>query len=200
MASIRTLLPGCATPSPLPSWGVVGSIATTLIVRIVNGSALRALTSFYSAMNEYAGVVSVDPMTQIAIYQQEQTALISRMAENLSSDLVTRWARASPCPSARATRDCKTAWMNTRSSVATREQLRGVDLVVQRFMQQMNAAMDGQFQQLAQTLEETGPHQVNVNDYLRQCIEGWARYPTTSSRRPSCPGPSPPGWTNTWKS
>ena len=67
--------------------------ATTLIVRIVNGSALRALTSFYSAMNEYAGVVSVDPMTQIAIYQQEQTALISRMAENLSSDLVDKMGK-----------------------------------------------------------------------------------------------------------
>ena len=51
--SIRTLLPGVRYAFTTSIVGVVGSIATTLIVRIVNGSALRALTSFYSAMNEY---------------------------------------------------------------------------------------------------------------------------------------------------
>ena len=171
MASIRTLLPGVRYAFTTSIVGVVGSIATTLIVRIVTGSALRALTSFYSAMNEYAGVVSVDPMTQIAIYQQEQTALISRMAENLSSDLVDKMGKGIAMSIGKSYQGLQNS-LDEFMAFATREQLRGVDLVVQRFMQQMNAAMDGQFQQLAQTLEETGRNQVKLNDYLRQCIEG----------------------------
>ena len=59
--------------------GVVGSVAFTLITRAVYGSTEHELRNFYGAMSRYAGVLSVDPMTQVAIYQQEQTALIHQI-------------------------------------------------------------------------------------------------------------------------
>ena len=110
-------------------------------------------------------------MTQIAIYQQEQTALISRMAESLSSDLVEKAGKSIAMAIGKSYQGLQNS-LDEFMAFATREQVRGVDLVIQRFMQQMNAAVDGQFQQLAQTLEETGRNQVKLNDYLRQSIEG----------------------------
>ena len=171
MASIRQLLPGVRYAFTTSIVGVVASIATTLIVRVMHGSALRSLTSFYSAMNEYAGVVSVDPMTQIAIYQQEQTALISRMAQNLTGDLAEKMGKSIAMAIGKSYQGLQNS-LDEFMSFATREQLRGVDLVIQRFMQQMNAAVNGQFEQLAHTLEETSRNQLKMNDSVRQAIEG----------------------------
>ena len=69
MSSIETLIPGMRYAFTTSIVGVIGSVSFTLISRMVNGSAQRALTGFYGAMSRYAGVLSVDPMTQIAIYQ-----------------------------------------------------------------------------------------------------------------------------------
>lgn len=171
MASIRQLLPGVRYAFTTSIVGVIASIVTTLIVRVIHGSALRALTSFYSAMNEYAGVVSVEPMTQIAIYQQEQTALIARMAENLSGDLAEKMGKGIAAAISKSYQGLQSS-LDEFMSFATREQMRGLDMVIQRFMQQMNASVNGQFEQLARTLEETDRNQAKLNDYVRQAIEG----------------------------
>ena len=82
--SIVTLIPGMRFAFTTSIFGVVGSVLFTLITRAVYGSSEHTLKAFYGAMSRYAGVLSVDPMTQIAIYQQEQTALIQTMAKDLN--------------------------------------------------------------------------------------------------------------------
>ena len=101
--SIVTLIPGMRYAFMTSIVGVVGSITFTLITRFVCGSAEHTLQDFYGAMSRYAGVLSVDPMTQIAIYQQEQTALIQTMAQDLNGsftdrmeEVITSAARAHP--------------------------------------------------------------------------------------------------------
>ena len=83
--SIVTLIPGMRYAFMTSIVGVVGSITFTLITRFTCGSAEHTLQDFYGAMSRYAGVLSVDPMTQIAIYQQEQTALIQTMSPSAMS-------------------------------------------------------------------------------------------------------------------
>ena len=89
-SSIVTLIPGMRYAFMTSIFGVVGSVAFTLITRMVYGSTEHTLTQFYSAMSRHAGVLSVDPMTQIAIYQQEQTALIKTTSRRPSKRLPSR--------------------------------------------------------------------------------------------------------------
>ena len=92
--SIVTLIPGMRYAFTTSIFGVVGSVLFTLITRAVYGSSEHTLKSFYGAMSRHAGVLSVDPMTQIAIYQQEQTALIQTMAKDLNGAFTENMAAA----------------------------------------------------------------------------------------------------------
>ena len=74
--SITTLIPGMKYAFMTSIFGVVGSVLFTLLTRAVYGSTQHAIKDFYGALSHSAGVISVDPLTQVAIYQQEQTALI----------------------------------------------------------------------------------------------------------------------------
>ena len=92
--SIVTLIPGMRYAFTTSIFGVVGSVLFTLITRAVYGSTEHTLRSFYGTMYRYAGVVSVDPLTQVAIYQQEQTALIQTMARDLNGPFTENMAAA----------------------------------------------------------------------------------------------------------
>ena len=87
MDSIVTLIPGMRYAFMTSLFGVVGSVGFTLITRAVQSSTEHTLRAFYSAMSRHAGVLSVDPMTQVAIYQQEQTAMIRKMSQDLDGKL-----------------------------------------------------------------------------------------------------------------
>ena len=121
---------------------------------MVNGSAQRALTGFYGAMSRYAGVLSVDPMTQIAIYQQEQTAMISTMTKDLNGRFTQRMSDAI-VEAMKPVNDS----LNRFVTVNTQEQMRFLDTVVTRFVTHMDQALQGQFDNLAQTMSRTAQQQ-----------------------------------------
>ena len=154
MDSIVTLIPGMRYAFLTSIVGVVGSVSFTLITRFVYGSTERTLRNFYGAMSRYAGVSSVDPMTQVAIYQQEQTVLIRQMAEDLSGALTDNIASA-------VTRAVEPLNNSLRSfvSVTTKDQMRFLDAVVTRFIERMDDLMGGQIKKLSQALEEASVRQ-----------------------------------------
>ena len=78
--SIVTLIPGMRYAFTTSIVGVVLSVSFNLMTRMANGAAVHALDSFYAAMSRYAGVLSVDPLTQVAIYQQEHTVILTPQA------------------------------------------------------------------------------------------------------------------------
>ncbi|MDL2205651.1 MotA/TolQ/ExbB proton channel family protein [Eubacteriales bacterium OttesenSCG-928-N13] len=166
MNSITTLIPGMRYAFVTSIVGVIASICATLLIRIVNGSAIRALNNFYIAISKHAGVQSVDPMTQIAIYQQEQTALIQAMAEDITGGMTDRIATAiekSLQPVRRS--------LDEFISFTTRDQMRGVDMMVQRFMQAMNESLSTQFARLAQTIDATCQNQTQMQQGIRQTVD-----------------------------
>ena len=95
-SSMNTLLSSMKYAFLTSIFGVIASISFTLLTRAAHASAQNTLTEFYNAMAKYAGVLSVDPMTQVAIYQQE--AALKRINEALNDFSV----------SARAIHDIKT--------------------------------------------------------------------------------------------
>lgn len=131
--------------------GVVSSVTFTLITRAVHGSAQRTLLSFYNAMARYAGVLSVDPMTQIAIYQQEQTGLMKQLLEVSSAEKLAEKLDETLTPLTQAVRDC----MN----LVAMEQKKLMNDVAEAYIRRMDEAVHGQFDHLAATIEETCRYQ-----------------------------------------
>ncbi|MEG2135773.1 MAG: hypothetical protein RR150_06775 [Clostridia bacterium] len=174
MGAIRQLVPGMQYAFNTSIVGVVASILITLTNRIVSGAAMGTLTDFYAAMNQRAGVVSVDSMTQIAIYQQEQTALIQKLVSEFTGDLPGRLSSSIADAMNRSVLALKDN-MDDFMSFSTREQLRGVDIIVQRFIQQMNLSVDGQFTHLKETLESINHTQLSLSEGVCQSLEGLNR-------------------------
>ncbi len=167
MRAIRQLVPGMQYAFLTSIVGVIASITATLLIRIVNGSALNALSDFYATMNRYAGVQSVDPLTQLAIYQQEQTSLIHQMAQDITGPMTDRLAAAidkSVAPLKRSLDD----FIN----FTTRDQMRAIDTMVQRFMSAMNETLDHQFTELASTIESTNRISAGLQNGITTTVNG----------------------------
>ena len=146
--------------------GVVGSITFTLITRFTCGSAEHTLQDFYGAMSRYAGVLSVDPMTQIAIYQQEQTALIQTMAQDLNGSFTDRMEEIIT----NAARPIQKS-LQEFVEVNTQQQMRLIDKVAGRFVERLDGMLDGQFKNLAGTIESTCQSQQKATALVQQSMD-----------------------------
>lgn len=150
--------------------GVVGSLTFQVIQRAVQNSTAHALTAFQDAMRTEAHVITVDPMTQITIYQQEQTAQLQAIAEEVTlrmSDKMSRTLEASIKPMRES--------LNNFIMATTQEQLKGIDTIVQKFVQKMDESLNGQFQQLSATMQESCLWYRQAQESMRVAIEGMNR-------------------------
>ena len=164
--SIVTLIPGMRYAFTTSIVGVVLSVSFNLMTRMANGAAVHALDSFYAAMSRYAGVLSVDPLTQLAIYQQEQTQMMRTMTEEISG----RFARNVNQAIIEATEPMTQAFENF-VTVSTQEQMRFLDRVVARFVDRMDASLSGQLTRLSQTLEKTAADQERMGQLSHDLLD-----------------------------
>ena len=165
--SIVTLIPGMRYAFTTSIFGVVGSVVFTLITRAVYGSSEHTLKAFYGAMSRYAGVLSVDPMTQIAIYQQEQTALIQTMAKDLNGAFTENMAQAVHD----AIDPLNQAFRNF-VNVSTKEQMRFMDAVMQRFADRLDESMRSRLKHFGDVLDETSRLQQENCVVVRASLAG----------------------------
>ncbi len=157
MEAIRKLVPGMQYAFLTSIVGVVCSIAFTVATGIVNGAAKNTLSDFYAAMHNDAGVLTVDPLNQIAIYQQEQTAQIQNIAADLTGAMTKRFAAAM--------QECVSPMQQTLDSFCrytTRQQTQALDTVLSRFLDRMDESLHGQFRSLAGCIQETVAWQKNT--------------------------------------
>ena len=165
--SIVTLIPGMRYAFTTSIFGVVGSVLFTLITRAVYGSSEHTLKSFYGAMSRHAGVLSVDPMTQIAIYQQEQTALIQTMAKDLNGAFTENIAAA-----VHQAIDPLNQSFKNFVNVSTKEQMRFMDAVMQRFADRLDESMRSRLKQFGEVLDETSRLQQENCVVVRASLAG----------------------------
>lgn len=165
--SIVTLIPGMRYAFTTSIFGVVGSVLFTLITRAVYGSSEHTLKAFYGAMSRHAGVLSVDPMTQIAIYQQEQTALIQTMAKDLNGAFTENMAAA-----VHDAIDPLNQSFKNFVNVSTKEQMRFMDAVMQRFADRLDETMRGRLQRFGEVLDETSRQQQESCVVVRASLAG----------------------------
>ena len=165
--SIVTLIPGMRYAFTTSIFGVVGSVLFTLITRAVYGSSEHTLKVFYGAMSRHAGVLSVDPMTQIAIYQQEQTALIQTMAKDLNGAFTENMAAA-----VHDAIDPLNQSFKNFVNVSTKEQMRFMDAVMQRFADRLDESMRSRLQRFGEVLDETSRQQQESCVVVRASLAG----------------------------
>ena len=165
--SIVTLIPGMRYAFTTSIFGVVGSVLFTLITRAVYGSSEHTLKVFYGAMSRHAGVLSVDPMTQIAIYQQEQTALIQTMAKDLNGAFTENMAAA-----VREAVEPLNASFHSFVNVTTKEQMRFMDAVMQRFADRLDESMKSKLAHFGEVLDETSRLQQENCVVVRASLSG----------------------------
>ena len=165
--SIVTLIPGMRYAFTTSIFGVVGSVLFTLITRAVYGSSEHTLKSFYGAMSRHAGVLSVDPMTQIAIYQQEQTALIQTMAKDLNGAFTENMAAA-----VREAVEPLNAAFHSFVNVTTKEQMRFMDAVMQRFADRLDDTLRDKLKAFGEVLDETSRLQQENCVVVRASLTG----------------------------
>ena len=165
--SIVTLIPGMRYAFTTSIFGVVGSVLFTLITRAVYGSSEHTLKSFYGAMSRHAGVLSVEPLNQIAIYQQEQTALIQTMAKDLNGAFTENIAAAVR----EAVEPLNQSFKNF-VSVSTKEQMRFMDAVMQRFADLLDESMRSRLKHFGEVLDETSRLQQENCVVVRASLSG----------------------------
>lgn len=117
-------------------------------------------------MSRYAGVLSVNPMTQVAIYQQEQTALIHQMSQDLSGKLSDNIAEA-------VNRAVEPLNQNLKNfvTVSSREQMRFLDAVVTRFIERMDEMLGGQMCRLSKAMDDAARYQESAMTSVRDRLE-----------------------------
>jgi len=163
MAAIPKLVGGMRYAFMTSIFGIVASITFSLIARAMQGSVVSALEKFYDAMRQHAGAVTVDPITQIAIYQQEQTAMMQDLTTNLTDRLGSVLEMAlQPVQ----------ATLSEFVAVTSREQIKGMDMIVTRFVSRMDDALGGQFGNLAHTINETCRWQEQTRESVELTLSG----------------------------
>ena len=163
--SITTLIPGMKYAFVTSIFGVVGSVLFTMITRAVYGSAENTIKTFYGALRRNAGVLSVDPLTQVAIYQQEQTALIQTMAKDLNGTFTDNIAQIM-----QETVEPLQQSLQNFITVSTKEQMRFLDAVVSRFIDHMDSAVSGKLKDFARVLDETSKNQEEAFSAVRMSM------------------------------
>ncbi len=127
--------------------GVASSLVLNILLRASQGGALDAMDDFNAAFSELVMQQPVDDPVYHKCHLEDQAAFFSRSANelnrNLSSGIEVAIERAF-VPISHS--------INSFIMSETQSQMEGLNNIVNNFVGQMNAALGGQFMQLAKTL------------------------------------------------
>lgn len=149
--------------------GVIASIAFTVLNKAVQGRARNTLEEFTQIFQQDTDMPPVDPMTQIATYQQEQTRALATLVNEVQTTMISRIDEvlsANLAPLAKS--------MESFMSAATFKQVEGVERIVNSFVSHMDQALRGQFQNLARVMDDTCRAQQMANDSMQNALQGFA--------------------------
>ena len=158
-SSMNTLLSSMKYAFLTSIFGVVASISFTLITRAVHSKAQNVLIEFYNALAKYAGVLSVDPMTQVAIYQQEQTGLLKQLCQTLTPENIRQVFE----PVTKAV------------DLSCENQQKLMNEVAEAYIDKLNSAMNGQLAALSQTIQDTCRYQEKTIRTVSEALVDFAQ-------------------------
>ncbi len=166
IASIPTLLSGMQFAFATSVAGILCSLAFNMTNRIAVGHAFKALDSFDEAFYELAMPRPLDPEVQMICQKQDDELNLQRAADQVSGQM----AGAVEMAVSRAVHPLTMSLDNFIQGVS-REQVEGVQRIVNQFMHQMNTAMNGQLSALADTLQVLNQSQAATQQNLQRTLK-----------------------------
>lgn len=151
---------------------VGGALAVlfSLIYRASMSGAQGALASFYDAMARYAMLPTVDAAAQAALFEREQANHIQLLADEVTNKLAERFAQSMSKSLAPLTGE-----LERFTQAASREQVRGVDALVSRFVGLLDERMGNGIEKLSQTIDGLYKSNLQVQEDLKKASEGMSR-------------------------
>ena len=129
--------------------GVIASLAFNMLHRFAIGRAKRALEKFLSAFYAYGVPQPAEAGAQLLAYQREQADAITGFTRALGERVAEQIYQAVSAAMAPMQQS-----MDRFMNAATRAQVDGMNSIVNRFIEQMDASLSGQLKGLSQVLNE----------------------------------------------
>lgn len=146
------------------------AVVFSMIHRSVMSSTQGALAAFSDAMIRYALPPRVDAQAQAALMQREQAERIEHLSDEVSNKLADRFAASMTKAIAPLTSE-----IEKFTQSASKEQVRGVDALVSRFVGLLDERMGGGMDKLAQTIDGLCRSHQQIQDDLKKAADGMAR-------------------------
>ena len=146
------------------------AVLYAIIHRATMSGAQGALAAFYGAMARHANTPQVDPSAQAALVAREQVERIQALADDVSDKLADRIAA-----SMTNAIEPLTGEMERFTQAASREQVRGVDALVSRFVGLLDERMGGGMEKLSMTIDGLCRSHQMIQDDLKKAADGMAR-------------------------
>ena len=166
MSGINTLLTGMQFAFGTSVAGVSCSLVFNMLNRIAQGSSYRAIDDFVESFTQLAMQRPLDNDVQLICQNQDRNHLLTGVSEAMTSQVPAAIEGAV----SRALNPIS-ASMDRFLIGATRSQVEGVARIVDAFVLNLNAALDGQFLQLGETLNSVNQQQVLSNRQLQDAMQ-----------------------------
>lgn len=166
MEGIPTLIDGMKFAFATSVAGISCSLGFNMIHRLVIGGAYKSIDQFEQTFSKMVMPKPVDADVQLIIQNQDQNILIRQAGEEVGNHLASSIEGAIG-----RTMEPITASMDKFILSATKEQIDGVQRIVQQFIGEMNHSLSNQFLKLGQTLTEVNQSQSISHGQLEKSLE-----------------------------
>lgn len=166
LGAIQQLISGMSTAFLTSIFGVLASLCFNFLNRYFTSRCQRAMQRFVTTFQRYAMAKPLGDETSLVTLQQEQTAYMRQMVEEVSVRMAAQMEQAilrAMLPMQRS--------MDNFIIATTREQVEGIDRIAARFVERMNKALDGEFAKLGQTLERVRTENEHTQGDMRVAAE-----------------------------
>ena len=165
MSGIQTLLNGMQFAFGTSVAGVSCSLIFNMLNRIAQGSSYRAIDDFTESFTQLAMQRPLDNDVQLICQNQDRNHLLGTVTEQVS----TRMASSIEGAIGRAMQPVSQS-MDRFLMGATQTQIDGVQHIVNRFVEQMNSSLNGQFLTLGKTMTDINRNQQVSMERLEQSM------------------------------
>ena len=165
MTGIQTLLTGMQFAFGTSVAGVACSLVFNMLNRIAQGSSYRAIDDFVESFTQLAMQRPLDNDVQLICQNQDRNHLLGSVTDTITTQMTSSIERAI----GRAMQPVAQSMDNFLIG-ATRGQVEGVGMIVNSFVDRMNASLNNQFLVLGQTMSEVNARQQVSIDRLDQSL------------------------------
>lgn len=175
--SIPNLLEGMRFAFATSVAGIACSLSFNVLNRMAVGRAFNAIDSFREAFYDLAMSRPLEPDVQLICQKQDDEVELRRTAQAVGNQM----AGALELAISRAMHPL-TLSMDQFLKGATQEQVTGIRAIVDQFLEQLNASLDGQLTALGESMKGASQGQLQAQRNFRQAL-GMAEQLTQDARR-----------------